>query len=114
MIAVIFEVQIQDGKKQNYLDVAAELKPLLYQIDGFISIERFSSLQNPEKVLSLSFWRDEQAIEAWRNLEQHRIGQAKGRNHIFLDYRIRVGHILRDYGLNSREQAPKDSNQIHK
>jgi len=114
MIVVIFEVEIKDGKKQDYLNVATKLKPLLNQIDGFISIERFSSLQKAEKVLSLSFWRDERAVEEWRNTEQHRMGQVKGRKDIFSDYRIRVGHIIRDYGLEKREQAPQDSVKIHK
>lgn len=113
MIAVIFEVFPKEENKQEYLDVAAELKPLLAEIDGFISIERFASLQDPDKILSLSFWRDESAIKQWRNLEAHRQGQAKGISHIFKDYRIRVGHIVRDYGMTERQEAPEDSNKKH-
>ena len=113
MIAVIFEVFPGEGKAQDYLDIAAELKPLLQNIDGFISIERFSSLVEEGKVLSLSFWRDEKAIEEWRNIEAHRLAQEKGREGIFTDYRLRVASVRRDYGMNSREQAPADSKLIH-
>ena len=114
MIAVIFEVYINPENKHDYLDVAKDLKPLLANIDGFISIERFSSLQDEDKILSLSFWENEAAIEKWRNLEIHRQGQEKGIDHIFKNYRIRVGHIVRDYSMNERKEAPKDSNERHK
>ena len=113
MIAVIFEVWPQDGFRNEYLDIAAALRPMLTQIDGFISIERFESLSEPGKILSLSFWRDEKAIEAWRNLELHRSAQAKGREYIFQDYRLRVAVVIRDYGMNDRGQAPADSRQLH-
>ncbi len=113
MIAVIFEVYPAEGKAQEYLDIAAKLKPLLENIDGFISIERFSSLVNEGKILSLSFWRDEKAIEEWRNLESHRLAQEKGRKSVFADYRLRVANVSRDYGMESREQAPSDSRLIH-
>ncbi|HZJ95748.1 MAG TPA: antibiotic biosynthesis monooxygenase [Thiopseudomonas sp.] len=113
MIAVIFEVYPAEGRTQEYLDIAAELKPLLKDIDGFISIERFASLSEEGKVLSLSFWRDEQAIAAWRNLEKHRLAQSKGRESIFADYRIRVATVSRDYSMNSRVEAPSDSKGVH-
>jgi heme-degrading monooxygenase HmoA len=109
MIAVIFEVVPAPGQKDAYLDMAARLRPLLEKIDGFISVERFQSLTTPGKILSLSFWRDEEAVRAWRNLEQHRGAQSAGRSAIFADYRLRVAHVLRDYGLNDRAQAPADS-----
>ncbi|AWH87444.1 antibiotic biosynthesis monooxygenase family protein [Limnobaculum parvum] len=113
MIAVIFEVQIKPGHKQAYLDLAAELKPLLSEIDGFISIERFESLSEPGKVLSLSFWRDEQAVQQWRQLALHRQAQAKGRATIFNDYRLKIAGIIRDYGMTDRELAPDDSRIMH-
>ncbi len=113
MIAVIFEVFPKEENKQEYLDIAAGLKPMLANFDGFISIERFASLQNPDKILSLSFWKDEESIEKWRNDMKHRMGQALGLDHIFSDYRIRVGNIIRDYGLTEREEAPSDSNDYH-
>ena len=113
MIAVIFEVYPAEGKIQEYLDIAADLKPLLEDIDGFISIERFSSLVEEGKVLSLSFWRDEDAVKAWRSLETHRSAQSKGRGGVFKDYRLRVANVSRDYGMNSREQAPADSRKRH-
>ena len=109
MIAVIFEGIAQDDRKEAYLDIAARLRPLLENIDGFLSIERFQSLTTPGKVLSLSFWRDEEAVRQWRNLESHREAQRAGRQAIFQDYRLRVAHVLRDYGMNEREQAPEDS-----
>ncbi|HXS90576.1 MAG TPA: antibiotic biosynthesis monooxygenase [Steroidobacteraceae bacterium] len=109
MIAVIFEGIAQDDRKEAYLDIAASLRPLLENIDGFLSIERFQSLTTPGKVLSLSFWRDEEAVRQWRNLEPHREAQRAGRQSIFQDYRLRVAHVLRDYGMNEREQAPEDS-----
>jgi len=113
MIAVIFEVFLAEGKVDEYLDIAASLRPQLKGIDGFISIERFSSLVEEGKILSLSFWRDEEAIEAWRNLESHRIAQEKGRGGVFLDYRLRVANVNRDYGKNERDQAPSDSKGRH-
>jgi heme-degrading monooxygenase HmoA len=113
MIAVIFEVEPHDGNRDRYLDIAAELRPLLDEVDGFVSIERFASLVNPEKILSLSFWRDEQAIENWRQLERHRDAQVVGRNNLFKDYRLRVANVVRDYGLNDRDAAPADSRALH-
>lgn len=113
MIAVIFEVQPQDGQSATYLELAAKLRPSLEQIDGFISIERFQSLTQPGKVLSLSFWRDEAAVANWRNLEVHRQAQMAGRDGVFADYRLRVAQVLRDYGMQEREQAPADSRNVH-
>ena len=113
MIAVIFECYPNDGQKQHYLDLAAHLRPLLSEIDGFISIERFESLYEQGKILSLSFWRDEKAVEAWRTLEAHRAAQSKGRAEVFKDYRLRVVSVLRDYGMFDREQAPPDSERFH-
>ena len=113
MIAVIFEVEPHDGKKDRYLDTAAELRPLLDEVDGFLSIERFASLVNPGKILSLSFWRDEQAIETWRQLERHRQAQVVSRNSLFKDYRLRVANVVREYGLDDRDAAPVDSRALH-
>jgi heme-degrading monooxygenase HmoA len=113
MIAVIFEVTPNEGCTQAYLDIAAGLRPLLEQIEGFISIERFQSMAEPGKVLSLSFWRDEAAVQQWRQLEAHRFAQTKGRAQLFKDYRLRVAGVIRDYGLNEREQAPEDSLEFH-
>ena len=113
MIAVIFEVFPAEGKVEEYLDIASNLKPHLENIDGFISIERFSSLVEEGKVLSLSFWRDEKAISEWRNLDTHRLAQEKGRNEVFSNYRLRVANVCRDYGMDSREQAPTDSVSIN-
>ena len=109
MIAVIFEAWPAEGQGARYLDLAAELKPLLAEIDGFISIERFESLAEPGKLLSLSFWRDEAAVAAWRNHEDHRQVQALGRGGVFRDYRLRIAAVERDYGLTDRYQAPSDS-----
>ncbi len=107
MIAVIFEVEPTTEGRQSYLDHAAALKPLLEGMDGFISMERFQSLAQPDKLLSLSFWRDEESVRGWRVMERHREAQAAGRNGLFRDYRLRVAHVVRDYGLNEREQVPK-------
>lgn len=111
MIAVIFEVWL--GERQRYLDIASDLRPLLDGIDGFISIERFQSLSEKDKLLSLSFWRDETAVAAWRNLEAHRAAQAAGRGGIFTDYRLRIAGVIRDYGMSERAQAPADSRAVH-
>jgi heme-degrading monooxygenase HmoA len=113
MIAVIFEVWPKAEHKQEYLDLAAELRPILETIDGFVSIERFESLTEKGKILSLSFFRDEKAVEDWRNMPQHRRTQSKGRAKIFEDYRLRIAGVIRDYGMNDREQAPKDSRAVH-
>lgn len=109
MIAVIFETTPRDGRKEAYLEAAARLKPLLAEIDGFLSIERFESLSQPGKLLSLSFWRDEEAVKQWRNNEAHRAAQIEGRQSIFKDYRLRVAHVVRDYGPADRSGAPGDA-----
>lgn len=114
MIAVIFEVWPKAERKQDYLNIAAELKPLLDKIDGFISIERFESLYEPGKILSLSFFRDDAAVQAWRKMNEHRAAQTKGRNEIFSNYRLRVAGVIRDYGMREREQVPSDSREIHR
>ena len=113
MIAVIFEVQPDLGREQEYLDIAASLRPLLDDIDGFISIERFSSLSTPGRVLSLSFWRDEEALTTWRQMEPHRAAQALGRSEVFADYRLRIAGVIRDYGMHERAEAPAVSRARH-
>lgn len=113
MIAVIFEVEPAEGKRDAYLGIAANLRPLLDGIDGFISVERFQSLTDPKRVLSLSFWRDEEAVKAWRNTEEHRQAQQAGRGGIFAGYRLRIAHVVRDYGLTEREEAPGDSRAVN-
>ena len=106
MIAVIFEVGPASGRAPEYFDLAARLKPDLEKIDGFISVERFESLTTPGKYVSLSFWRDEEAVERWREVESHRAAQSRGRGGIFADYRLRVASVVRDYGMRERAQAP--------
>lgn len=113
MIAVIFEVKPADGRRDTYLDIAARLKSELEAIDGFISVERFESLTNPGKMLSLSFFRDEAAVAGWRNTENHRRAQAAGRGGVFKEYRLRVAAVLRDYGMTEGEEAPDDSRAAH-
>lgn len=113
MIAVIFEVEPGVGQLNRYLEIASELRPLLSNIDGFISIERFQSLTDENRILSLSFWRDEDAIAKWRKIEQHRFAQSEGRSDVFKEYRIRVAEVTRDYSMSGRNQAPTDSAQYH-
>jgi heme-degrading monooxygenase HmoA len=114
MIAVIFEVEPADeAKKLEYLSIAAGLMPALEKVDGFISIERFQSLAIPGKILSLSFWRDEESLEKWRNMELHRFAQAKGRSDVFRDYRLRIASVVRNYGMFDRTEAPSDSKTYH-
>ncbi|MFO1280905.1 MAG: antibiotic biosynthesis monooxygenase [Burkholderiales bacterium] len=113
MLAVIFEVVPADGRKQEYLDLAASLRPLLERVDGFVSIERFQSLTEPGKILSLSYWRDEAAVARWRQMEAHRAAQSAGRAGVFRDYRLRVADVVRDYGMRERDEAPPDSRGAH-
>lgn len=113
MIAVIFEVEPAEGRKDEYLHIAAGIRPMLDEIEGFISVERFQSLTDPRKILSLSFFDDEAAIEQWRNLSAHRGAQARGRNGVFDDYRLRIASVIRDYGMFERAQAPSDSQKAH-
>ncbi len=114
MIAVIFEAYPAKGKWDEYLDMAASLRPELIKIEGFISVERYQSMSNPDKVLSLSFWKDEESVKKWRNAEMHRMAQQHGRDSIFENYRLRVAEVNRDYGMTERAQAPDDSKSIHK
>jgi heme-degrading monooxygenase HmoA len=109
MIAVIFEVWPASGRKEDYLEIAAELRPRLETIDGFISVERFQSITEPGKMLSLSFFRDEEAVTAWRNTEEHRAAQQAGRSEVFSNYRLRIAAVARDYGMRERIEAPQDS-----
>ncbi len=113
MITVIFEVWPDPARRDEYLDHAAELRSLLEQIDGFISIERFESLAEPGKLLSLSVFRDEEAVMRWRQLDAHRRMQGIGRSGVFRDYRLRVASVIRDYGMHDRAQAPQDSRDHH-
>ena len=113
MIAVIFEVEPADGRKQAYLDIAATMRPLVDEIEGFLSVERFQSLTNPDKILSLSFFESEDALEAWRNLSAHRRAQTMGRDGVFRDYHLRIASVIRDYGMFDRAQAPQDSRAMH-
>ena len=113
MIAVIFEVMPAEGRKDEYLDIAATMRPMVEEVEGFISVERFQSLTNPEKLLSLSFFEDEAAVDRWRTLHGHRTAQAKGRGGVFSDYRLKIAHVLRDYGMFDRAEAPSDSKAIH-
>lgn len=114
MIAVLFEAWPAPGRTQDYLDLAAALRDQLAEVDGFVSIERFQSLTEPGKLLSLSFFRDEEAVARWRNLPAHRATQARGRGGVFADYRLRVAAVVRGYGLHDREQAPDDSRAVHR
>jgi len=113
VIAVIFEVEPADGRRDEYLAIAADLRHLLDDLDGFISIERFASMSHPDRILSLSFWRDDAAVAAWRNIAEHRIAQSAGRSGIFADYRLRVAEVMRDYGLDERTECPADSLAVH-
>jgi heme-degrading monooxygenase HmoA len=113
MIAVIFEVWPAEGRAAEYFELAAALKADVERIDGFISVERFQSLATPGKFLSVSYWRDEEALRAWRNLDRHRQAQARGRDGIFRDYRLRVASVIRGYGMSAREEAPADSRERH-
>jgi heme-degrading monooxygenase HmoA len=113
MIAVIFEVWPASGRTDDYLALAAALRTDLEAMDGFISVERFQSLSDPSKLLSLSIWRDEDAVKAWRNRQKHRQAQAAGRAGIFADYRLRIAQVIRDYGMTDRAQAPDDSRATH-
>ncbi len=107
MHAVIFEVEPAPARRQDYLDIAARLRPELEKIDGFISVERFESLTQPGKILSLSFWRDAAAVDRWRQHEEHRAAQRAGRRGIFRNYRLRVAAVVRDYGMDDRTEAPQ-------
>ena len=113
MVAVIFEVWPADGRKDDYLEIAASLRAELDRIDGFISVERFQSLTDPKKLLSLSFWRNEEAVKKWRNHFDHRKSQIQGRAGIFADYRLRIAAVTRDYGKMNRAEVPDDSRTIH-
>jgi heme-degrading monooxygenase HmoA len=113
MIAVIFELTPAPGKAADYFSLGAALKADVEQFDGFISIERFESVTSPGKFVSLSFWRDEAAVRAWRNVEAHRAAQARGRGDVFAEYRLRVATVIRDYSMDERDQAPEDSRHAH-
>src|SRR5262245_37920045 len=113
MVAVIFEVIPHEAHRDEYLAIAAALKPALEKMPGFISVERFQSLTDPGKLLSLSFWEDEESVRGWRNLEAHRLAQSQGRHDVFKDYRLRIAAVSRDYGMFDRKEAPADSRQFH-
>ena len=113
MIAVIFEFTPAEGRKQDYFDLVATLKPELDRADGFLSIERFESITTPGKFVSLQFWKDEESVRKWRNLQKHREAQKQGRGGIFASYRLRIAGVIRDYTMDARAQAPADSVAAH-
>jgi len=113
MIAVIFEFTPAPGRTDEYFNLGAAMKREVEGCDGFISIERFQSVTTPGKFVSLSFWRDEQAVQAWRNVQAHRAAQARGRGGVFANYRLRVAAVIRDYGMHERAEAPADSRAAH-
>ncbi len=113
MIAIIFEVVPAEGRKDEYLDIAAAMRPMVEEVEGFLSVERFQSLTNPGKLLSISFFEDEAAVDRWRRLHAHRGAQKRGREGVFSDYRLKVCHVIRDYGMFDRAQAPGDSLAEH-
>lgn len=109
-IIVLFEVKPTKEGMKRYLDLAAMLKPLLSSEEGFIRAERFSSLNEEGKLLSMNIWTDEAAVERWRNKVEHRMSQQEGREKLFESYKITVCSALREYTDTDREQAPADSN----
>jgi heme-degrading monooxygenase HmoA len=113
VITVIFEFTPAEGRFSEYLDLVATLKADLERADGFISLERFESITTKGKFVSLQFWRDEEAVRKWRNLQRHREVQAKGRAGIFTSYRLRIASVVRDYTMDERAQAPADSVRVH-
>ena len=113
MIAVIFEFTPAPGRFAEYMDLVGELKPELDKAEGFISLERFESITTPGKFVSLQFWRDEESVRCWRNLQLHREAQKKGRGGIFASYRLRIAGVLRDYAMDRRGEAPRDSVAVH-
>ncbi len=113
MIAVIFEFTPAEGRFSDYKSLAEGLAEDVERFDGFISIERFQSISDPARFVSLSFWRDEESVRKWRNLQKHREAQKQGRGGIFRSYRLRIASVLRDYGLDERSQAPRDSVEAH-
>ncbi len=113
MLAVIFEFWTNPDKADIYWDHAKAMSELVKDADGFISIERFESVSEEGKFVSLSFWRDEAAVQAWRNRLQHRAAQSAGRAGAFKDYRLRVAEVSRDYSMERRDQAPADSRSAH-
>ncbi|MBL4671936.1 MAG: antibiotic biosynthesis monooxygenase [Arenicella sp.] len=113
MIVVIFELEPEPEEKDTYFEMASALRPLLEEIDGFISIERFQSVASPGRFLSPSFWRDEDAVSEWRSRDLHRMAQKRGRRDVFIDYRLRIALVQRDYGMNSRQEAPSDSKKLY-
>jgi heme-degrading monooxygenase HmoA len=113
VIAVIFEVDLAEGRMEQYLALAAALRGELEAIDGFLSVERFQSMTVPNRMVSLSFFRDEQAVQQWRNTTSHRATQARGRAGVFAKYRLRVASVIRDYSMEDRREAPTDSHAAH-
>lgn len=112
MIYVIFEVIINEGQRDKYLELASELRDDLFASDGFLKSERFLSLTNERKVLSLSIWKDEESIEKWRNKAEHRMAQRQGRELVFESYNISVASKIRSYSDIDRREAPGDSNGV--
>lgn len=112
MIAVIFEFTPAPGRRDEYMELAAGLWPDVEKLDGFISIERFQSVTSPERMVSISYWRDEEALARWRNFARHREAQGRGRGGVFSDYRLRVAQVMRDYTHEARGEAPADSRAL--
>ena len=113
MVAVIFEFTPAEGRFGDYMKLVDTLREDLARADGFISLERFESISSKGKFVSLQFWRDEEALRKWRNLEKHRAAQLEGRAGIFSSYTLRIAQVVRDYTMDKRDQAPADSREVH-
>ncbi|HET7363585.1 MAG TPA: antibiotic biosynthesis monooxygenase [Burkholderiales bacterium] len=113
MIAVIFEFTPAEGRFPDYMALVETLRQDLAKAEGFISLERYESITSKGKFVSLQFWRDEECVRKWRNLQKHRQAQKQGRGGIFKSYRLRIARVLRDYTMDERAQAPADSVQVH-
>lgn len=113
MIVMIFEYTVIEEQMDNYLHESTELRRHLGKIDGFISVERFSSSTTPGKFLAIGYFETEDAVRQWRNLPEHRRAQTLGRKRFFSGYRLVMAEAIRDYTHDMRDQAPGDSRSVH-
>ena len=110
-VVVLFEVTPTAEGKVRYLELAAQLKLLLSDAKGFIHSERFSSLNEEGKLLSLNVWENEESVKKWRNELHHRMSQSEGRERLFENYRITVAYVIREYDDYNRREAQEEYNE---
>ena len=96
--AVVF-TSTRTAGDNGYGAMADAMGELAAQQPGYLGIE---SVRDGSGIgITVSYWRDESAARAWKDVAAHRIAQSRGRERWYEDYRVRIATVHRDYALAS-------------